>query len=116
MKATSPIVRARITLLPELKSFKSIASGTYRPHIVLGPLEQRKAILDGQLLTEEYLGVSFIGGPDKIYPGETVEVELALAYYPRVTYAGIQVGATFTIREGGTVVGYGTVLTSFEPP
>lgn len=116
MATTFPTVRARITLLPKLKFFKFGASGTYRPHIVLGSIAQREAILDGQSLVEEYLGVAFVGGPDKVSPGDTAEVELALMYYPNVTYAGVQIGATFTIREGPAIVGYGTVLTDITAP
>lgn len=116
MKSTFPLVRARVTLLPEMKAPKFGASGTYRPHLVLGPIEQRSAILDGHTLIEDHLGVALVGGPEMIYPGETAEVELALMYYPNVTYAGVQAGATFTVREGPVIVGFGTVLTDVESP
>jgi len=33
-----------------------------------------------------------------------------LMYYPASTYEELQPGATFTIREGAKVVGYGKVL------
>ena len=116
MKSTFPVVRARVTLLPEMKAPKFCASGTYRPHLVLGSVDQRSAILDGHTLVEEYIGVALVGGPDKLYPGETAEVELALAYYPNPMYEGVKAGATFTIREGPAIVGFGTVLTDARPP
>lgn len=116
MKSTFPVVRAKVTLLPELKAPKFAASGTYRPHLVLGPIEQRTAIVDGHLLVEDYIGVAFVGGPKKIYPGETAEVELALMYYPNPAYVGVQSGATFTVREGPVIVGFGTVLNDAESP
>lgn len=116
MKSTFPVVRARVTLLSEMKAPKFCASGTYRPHLVLGPTEQRAAIMDAQTLVEDYIGVALVGGPEKIYPGETAEVELALVYYPNLTYAGVQAGATFTVREGPVIVGFGTVLTDAEYP
>jgi hypothetical protein len=31
-------------------------------------------------------------------------------YHPRVDYDAVCVGATFTLREGGKVVGFGTVM------
>jgi hypothetical protein len=39
--------------------------------------------------------------------GETVGVTLDLMYHPRVDYGAVQPNATFTIREGGKVVGFG---------
>jgi hypothetical protein len=116
MKSTFPVVRARVTLLPEMKAPKYGASGTYRPHLVLGPIEQRTAIVDGHSLVENYIGVALVGGPEMIYPGETAEVELALMYYPNSTYDGVRIGATFTVREGPCIVGFGTVLTDVESP
>lgn len=115
MKSTFPVIRARFTLLPEMKASKFCALGTYRPHLVLGSVDQRSAILDGQTLMEEYIGVALVGGPDKLYPGETAEVELALAYYPNPMYEGVKAGATFTVREGPVIVGFGTVLTDIKP-
>ena len=116
MKSTFPVVRARVTLLPEMKAPKYGASGTYRPHLVLGPIEQRTAIVAGHSLVEAYIGVALFGGPEMIYPGETAEVELALMYYPNSTYDGVQIGATFTVREGPCIVDFGTVLTDVESP
>ena len=110
MKSAVPTVRASVTLLPETKAPKFASSGTYRPHIVLGPITQRSAILDGYTLLETSVGVAFVGGPEKINPGETAEVELALVYYPYAIYDSVNTGATFTVREGPTIVGYGTVL------
>jgi hypothetical protein len=99
-----------------MKSAKFAASGTYRPHIVVGPVEQRNAILDGQSLVEDYIGVSLIGGPEKVCPGETAEVEMALMYPQSPMHHGLQAGATFTVREVPTIVGFGTVLSDVERP
>jgi hypothetical protein len=110
MKDVAPIVRARVTLLPEANAPKFVNSGTYRPHIVLGPTTQRHAVLEGNKLIETYVGVAFVGGPEKILPGETAEVDLALMYYPHPIYDGVKAGATFTIREGPNIVGFGTLL------
>jgi hypothetical protein len=91
-----------------------MTSGQYRPHIVLGSITQRSAVVDGRTLLETYIGVAFVGGPEKLNPGETAEAELALMYYPNPIYDGVKAGATFTVREGPTIVGYGTVLSNPE--
>jgi len=109
MKTAVPVVRAIVTLLPETNAPKFVTLGTYRPHIVLGPTTQREAILNGHTLLESYVGVAFVGGPEKLSPGETAEVDLALMYYPHPMYEGVKTGATFTVREGPTIVGFGTV-------
>jgi len=60
------------------------------------------------------VGVAIVDGPEKLSPGETAEVELALMYYPRSVYEGVNIGATFTVREGPTIVGLGTVLSDAQ--
>lgn len=114
MKSAVPAVRAKVTLLPETPAPKYTASGQYRPHIVLGPITQRSVVVDGRTLVETYIGVAFVGGPEKLNPGETAEVELALMYYPNSIYDGVKSGATFTVREGAAIVGYGAVLSNPE--
>ena len=107
-----PVAEARITLLPELSGGRrGLASGQYRPHIVLGPQSQRAAILEDDRIVESYLGVMFIAGPDAMKPGDTADVKLALMYAPpEEPYSDVQPGATFTIREGRHIVGYGVIL------
>src|SRR5713226_141321 len=103
-----PVVQAQVTLLPELSHGRRLlTTGQYRPHIVIGPQSQRVAIRDGNCYTENYLGVMFVGGPDAIRPGETAEVSLALMYFPEEPYTEVQPEATFTIREGPLIVGFG---------
>ena len=76
----------------------------------MGPESQRVAIRDGNRLTENYLGVMFVGGPDAMEPGHTANVKLALMYFPKYPYEEVQPGATFTVREGPLVVGYGIIV------
>ena len=110
MSITVPVVQATVTLLRELtRGRRGLSSGAYRPHIVMGPQTQRVAIRDGNQFTENYLGVMFVGGPDTLEPGDTAEVKLALMYFPEYPYQEVQSGATFTIREGPLVVGYGVI-------
>jgi hypothetical protein len=116
MSVMVPVAAAKLTLLPELTHGRRLlATGQYRPHIVIGPQSQRVAILDGNRFTENYLGVMFVGGPDTMEPGDTAEVKLALMYFPDYPYNEVQPGATFTVREGPLVVGYGVIVSrTFE--
>lgn len=108
---TVPVVQARVTLLPELSHGRRLlATGQYRPHIVIGPQSQRAPICEGNVCTEKYLGVMFVGGPEAIDPGESSEVSLALMYFPEEPYDEVTPGATFTLREGPDIVGFGVIV------
>lgn len=110
MPITVPVVQATVTLLHELtRGRRGLSIGAYRPHIVMGPQTQRVAIRDGNRFTENYLGVMFVGGPDTLEPGDSADVRLALMYFPEYPYEEVQPGATFTVREGSLVVGYGVI-------
>jgi len=111
MNTTVPMVAATVTLLPELPRGRRIAEKMYRPHIVIGPTTQRKAIVGPKGVEEPYLGVCFWEGPEWLRPGVSNEVTLALMYYDEApdAYAPVVPGATFTLREGGTIIGYGEV-------
>jgi hypothetical protein len=111
MSVMIPVTKAKFTLLRHLShGRRSLATGQYRPHIVIGPQSQREAIRDGNRLTENYLGVMFVGGPDMMEPGDTADVKMALMYFPDNPYTEVQPGATFTVRERPLVVGYGVIL------
>jgi hypothetical protein len=106
-----PVVQARVTLLPDLsRGRRLLMTGEYRPHIVIGPESQRVAIRNGNLMREKYLGVMFVGGPEAMSPGESAEVKLALIYFPEEHYEEVTPGATFTLREGPFIVGFGVIL------
>ena len=110
MSFTVPVVEAKLTLLPELpRGRRGLSTGKYRPHIVIGPESQRVAIREGNRLTENYLGVMFVGGPDSMEPGDSANVKLALMYFPEYPYEEVQPGMTFTVRKGSLIVGYGVV-------
>lgn len=110
-----PTIRASVTLLPELEKARVITHGQYRPHIVIGSPSQRSAIVDGRVLKELYQGVVFVNQSLVLQPGDTAEVIMALMYYPHNLYADVVPGATFTLREGASVVGYGSVLARAQP-
>jgi hypothetical protein len=82
------------------------------PHVVIGDPEQREAIKIGNNLTENYLGVCVTDAPDELSPGQTSEVTLKLMYWPEERYQNVKAGATFTLREGPNIIGFGTVLNS----
>ena len=83
----------------------------YRPHLVVGDPSQRKAIVTaGRECTESYLGVGFDGNGALLVAGQPHTVTLSLIYFPDVDYSALVAGATFTIREGGFVVGFGHVV------
>ena len=99
--------------MPELPRGRCLlTTGQYRPHIVIGPQSQRAAICEGNVCTERYLGVMFVGGPEAIDPGQSSEVSLALMYFPEESYDEVTPRATFTIREGPLIVGFGVILSS----
>ena len=105
-----PVLEAKFTLLPELSHGRQgLSSGKYRPHIVIGPDSQRVAIREGDRFTETYLGVMFVGGPETMEPGDAANVKLALMYFPEYPNEEVQPGATFTVREGPLIVGYGVI-------
>ncbi len=75
----------------------------------MGAQSQRVPIRDGNRLTENHLGVMFVGGPETMQPGDTADAKLALMFYPEYPYNEVQPGATFTVREGPLIVGYGVI-------
>lgn len=107
-------IEAQVTFLPESEGGRKtlpvhLSGGEYRPHLVVGDPNQRRAIFAGNEIQETYLGVAFLSGPEKVEPGEAFRAELALIYRPHLGYGALVPGATFTIREGARIVGYGEV-------
>jgi hypothetical protein len=108
-------IEAEVTFLPA----KDAAFGgrpfplngyKYQPHIVIGDPGQRRAVVDDRsTILEKSLGVSFRTGPELLHSGVPAKVTLALMYWPREIYEAVVPEATFTIREGADIVGYGTV-------
>jgi len=112
-----PCVTAQITFLPTSEAGRErlpndFSGGQYRPHVVVGDPNQRKALTVNNVGQEKYLGVAFVGGPSEVVPGELFVAELELMYWPNVSYDLLVPGATFTVREGPHIVAFGTVQTS----
>jgi len=119
-----PHAKAKLTFLSRAEGGRKstppadmLRSFQYRPHIVIGDPRQRERREDilsrAQLIYEgdgEYLGVVFSDVDRELKEGEEVTVELVFMYSPRVTYRDAVPGATFTLREGARIVGFGEIL------
>jgi len=87
------------------------------PHIVVGDPSWREAQIGaGNLFTEHYLGVCVKDAADELSPGLTSDVTLVLMYWPNEKYEDVVPGATFTLREGPHIVGFGRVVSEQNPP
>ena len=83
--------------------------GSYVPHVVVIQGSAKHGFTCNTI-TEHYLGVLIADAPDEIPPAGTAEITLRLMYWPEETYEQLIPGATFTLREGPKIVGYGRVL------
>ena len=113
-----PRVRVRLTLLTKDEGGRDTPvydNSGYRPHIVIGDPDQRTPIIGqkGKVI-EDYLGVCFLGNGRVLELGHQYDVEVALIYYPGVSYDAIVKGVTFTVREGWRVIAFGEVLSNPE--
>ena len=110
-----PLVDAEVTFLsgeeggrqtpPRLDGFCQ-----YCPQLVVQSPDTREAAK-----SDQYLGVAFVSGPERIEPGCPALCLLVLVYWPTVDYDALQPGAEFTIREGRSIVGFGLVRERVEP-
>ena len=111
-----PSIEAEVTLLSTAEGGRSSelmldhAGVFYRPHLLVEDPRQRATIGADGKGTEEYLGVQFQPGNLRLLPGGSAKVWMDLMYHPSVDYKHLIPGATFTIREGAKVVGFGKVL------
>ncbi|HUR27523.1 MAG TPA: hypothetical protein VM509_05000 [Planctomycetota bacterium] len=114
--ATTLAIEAEVTLLSTEEGGRRTAlvlrwpDMRYRPHLVVGDIGQRKAVVapDG-VVRERYVGVAFRSVNVVMPPGSHARLwmDVMLLDSP---HEDLQPGATFTVREGPEVVGFGTVL------
>lgn len=110
----SPTIWCQVVFLPpeeggRSQPLSSLQGCQYRPHLVVGDPGQGLAIVtEDNVLLEHYLGVAFFDGEGFRW-GEPLLAELVLMY-EGVDYSALAQGATFTIREGGRIVGYGEAV------
>lgn len=95
----------RSTLFPDM-----LSKGIYRPHLVVGDPDNKIAEKDSDnKLIEDYLGVEFISQSSSLVADKDIIAKVRLIY-SGVDYSALTKNATFTIREGGKIVGNGIVL------
>jgi hypothetical protein len=113
-----PSITAEVTFLTSAEGGRNNPPSNdsfYRPHLVVGNPKQREALYapNTRMGVEEYLGVAFAGQGERLTLNIPHKVTLWLMYFPQVDYAKLVTGATFTVREGGRVVGFGHVVSGF---
>lgn len=105
VKFFSSINGGRSILPPDL-----LSSGGYRPHLVVGNLDTKESTAAlNNTIQEDYLGIVFISQEEVLIPEKEVIAKVKKVYCD-VDYSKLISGATFTIREGGSIVGNGCVL------
>lgn len=113
-----PIIEVDATFLPfedgGRRVMPDLKAGRYMPHLVVQPPDVREAVVEGGISVEDYLGVTFVAGPTLVVAGEPGRFAVELMYYSDVNYGPLEAGATFPMREGPKVIGYGTVIS--RPP
>lgn len=105
------MIKAKITFLsyedggrktPLNLSYRAGSCG-YCPHLVV----QSPTIREHNK-SDHYLGIRLVSEKE-IIPGTPIDLEVELMY-PGVDYSALIPGATFTIREGPKIVGFGSVI------
>jgi len=108
-----PTIKAELTFIPKAEggreTIPQLSGCVYRPHLVVGDPNQRKAITIGNEIQETYIGVAFQSGEENVEFNKPFLAELVLMYYPHPIYESLTPSATFTIREGAQIVGFGKV-------
>ena len=130
----APRMECEVTFLSEEEGGRktglpTLSGNIYRPLLVIGDPSQRKAIVErrkvpvtysdgttGEVwsdncLVEMNLRVLFESGPDDAQIGKPLIERLAFpSWSASPEWENLQPGATFTIREGSNIVGYGKAL------
>ncbi len=114
-----PVILAKVTFLSQVNggrvTMPALESGQYMPHLVVQPHAVRVVrTINHREIVDDYLGVRFLSGPTNVIRDEPCDCSMELMYHPNVKYDALHTGAPFTVREGGKIVGFGTVENSFE--
>jgi translation elongation factor EF-Tu-like GTPase len=112
--ANHTTVLAEITFIPASEGGRvqmpDFAVGGYAPHLVVQSPDVRQAIIVNDYAVEQYLPVRFKASQAEYRAGHAGQFTLELIYSPDPLYAPLRPGATFTVREGHRIIGYGTIL------
>ena len=84
----------------------------YMPHLAVDDRSNRTPKRDANgVATEHYMGVLFEPAQSLTDPSTgSGRYPLRLIYHQRVDYNSLVAGTTFTVREGGRIVGHGVVI------
>jgi hypothetical protein len=106
-----PVIKVKMTYLSEEETSRRLTPCIGQmPHLVVQDTAIRKPVNKNRTILDEFLGVYIKSVPPDIRPDTEGEYELALFFYPNVNYDKLKSGATFTVRAGGAVIGYGEVI------
>ena len=110
-------IEAEITFITKAEGGREtmpiLSDCIYRPHIVVGNPNQKQAVVVGNEIQENYLGVAFLSSPNDVEFNKSFLAQLVLMFYPHPTYDSLIPNTSFTIREGVKIVGYGKVKKIF---
>lgn len=115
------VIQVEATLLPYEEGGRAQVpvfddGGRYMPHLVVqAPNVRNAVVVDGNVIVEDYLPVAFVSGPSGYVAGKCGRFAVELMYYPEIGYEALEEGATFTIREGAKVIGFGAVISRPTP-
>jgi len=114
---SQPRIIAEIIMLPQADGGRSRGinidnNARYMPHLVVDDRSNRTAKTEvNGVLTEHYMGVLFEPAQSSTDPlSGSGRYPLRLMYHPNVDYNSLLAGTTFTVREGGRIVGHGIVI------
>jgi hypothetical protein len=82
----------------------------YSPHLVVQMPDIRQAIMEENNIVEDYVPVEFLDGPLDYVAGETGRFQIAIVHAIKTSCESLHPGATFTVREGSRIIGFGTVV------
>lgn len=135
-----PLIECEVTFLSadeggRATGMPSLSSGSYWPLMVIGDPNQRKAIITGAMLPveyadgtkgeewsdnycpEEHIGVRFEYGPHEAAIGKPFVTTLSVPFWSDTPlFRKINPEATFTLREGHRIVGFGKVIRWVSQP
>jgi hypothetical protein len=117
------MLEAEVTFLPENEGAPPCPlpdgisrTGKFRPHIVIGDPGQRKPIVKGTQITETYIGVVFTDGPNHIEIGKPQIFKMALPFWNESEFLPVVAQATFTLRAGPHIIGFGRIKRRWSEP
>ena len=112
-----------------------LSGNSYRPLLVIGDPNQRKAVIRGRMVPveyadgtrgeewaenfgdEEHLGVFFESGPEDGKIDQSLLVTLLLPFWQTIPeYEKFRPDVTFTLREGARIVGHGKAIRWLNAP